>query len=77
MKFWKNNCIICGQQCFHNYSPEIVFSNANGIIICEDCSIDYEERDGEIRYRKDLIEEGCMPIEPWIDEEEFAISKNE
>lgn len=70
MKAQKLNCVVCGQPCFHKTHPEIVFSNPNGIVICADCSIDYEERDGEIRYRKDLVDSGCEPFEPWIIEDE-------
>lgn len=49
-------CSVCGQECFEENYPEVVFKDDNNCI-CENCSIDYEEKDGKIQYREDLLEE--------------------
>lgn len=47
-------CTACGQDCFEDYYPEIVFKNEKNCI-CEECSIDYEENnDGEIYLREEV-----------------------
>ena len=47
-------CTICGQECFDNKYPEVVFKNKTNCI-CEECSIDYEEdKNGVIKIRSDL-----------------------
>lgn len=46
-------CTSCGQECFDEHSPEVVFKDDNNCI-CEECSIDYEEVDGVIQLRKDI-----------------------
>lgn len=47
-------CAACGKECFDNKYPEVVFRDKENCI-CEECSIDYEEIDGKIQYRKDLV----------------------
>lgn len=43
-------CTNCGQVCYYDKSPEVVFTDKNNII-CEDCSIDfYEADDGTIKH---------------------------
>lgn len=43
-------CTECGNYCFDDASPEIVFIDENRVV-CEDCSIDFEEVDGVLRMR--------------------------
>ena len=52
-------CSACGSECFDNHFPEIVFYDGKDII-CEMCSIDYEELDGEIILRFDLQKDGVI-----------------
>ncbi len=40
-------CSCCGEECFENEYPEIVFTD-NEHCICENCSIDFEMEDGVI-----------------------------
>jgi hypothetical protein len=47
-------CTNCGKECYNEQYPEIVFKDKNNII-CEECSIDYEQdNNGNIRKRSDL-----------------------
>lgn len=43
-------CTSCNKRVYGNKYPEIVFSDKSHII-CEDCSIDYEEINGKIQLR--------------------------
>ncbi len=43
-------CYNCGEDCFNNQYPEIIFKDDDRCI-CENCSIDYEEINGKIEYR--------------------------
>ena len=53
-------CSACGAECFDENFPEIVFYDGKDII-CEMCSIDYEELDsGEIILRFDLQKDGVI-----------------
>jgi shikimate kinase len=56
-------CTSCGQECFENESPEVVFKDEKNCI-CENCSIDYEEVNGEIRLRENefdkISEQGAL-----------------
>lgn len=54
-------CTVCGQECFEEQYPEVVFSYEE-YCVCEECSIDYEEdkTTGRIHYRNDLLDEGCI-----------------
>lgn len=45
-------CTCCGKFCFENSYPEVVFKDKDNVI-CEECSIDYEEKDdGTIQKRE-------------------------
>lgn len=46
-------CTVCGGRCYENQSPEVVFRTEEDVI-CENCSIDYEEVDGKVVKRKDV-----------------------
>ena len=46
-------CTVCGQECFDEEFPEVVFKDENNCI-CEECSVDYEEIDGKIRLRENI-----------------------
>lgn len=46
-------CTCCGKECYNDKYLEVVFKDENSVI-CEECSIDYEEVDGQIRKRKDV-----------------------
>ena len=46
-------CTSCGQECFEEKYPEVVFQDENNCI-CEECSIDYEEVNDKIQYRREL-----------------------
>lgn len=48
-------CTACGQECFENEYPEVIFSDSRNCI-CENCSIDYEEVDGKIELRKEVAD---------------------
>jgi hypothetical protein len=48
-------CTSCGQECFAEQYPEVVFQDENNCI-CEKCSLDYEDVNGNIQYRQDLID---------------------
>jgi len=53
-------CTACGQECFEDeIYPQAVFWDDKKCI-CEECNIDFEEVDGVIKFRKDLIEDGCV-----------------
>lgn len=43
-------CTCCGEECFESDYPETVFSDEENII-CENCSIDYEQVNGRVRKR--------------------------
>ena len=47
-------CTVCGQECYDDEFPEVVFIDEESCI-CEECSIDYEEINGKIRLRKDIL----------------------
>jgi len=47
-------CTVCGKECYNDKSPEIVFWDYRHCI-CENCSIDFEEVNGKVQYRSDLI----------------------
>lgn len=44
-------CTCCGGECFEDQYPEIVFRDKVNLI-CELCSIDYEEVNGSIVQRE-------------------------
>ena len=44
-------CTNCGQECFDDASPEVVFSDKKNII-CEECSIDFEMIGDKVVKRK-------------------------
>jgi len=47
-------CTNCGQTCYMEKYPEVVFINKKeNIYICEECSINYEEINGVIQERKE------------------------
>jgi hypothetical protein len=46
-------CSCCGEECFEDRYPEIVFVDNEGIVICENCSINFEEEDNGIVVRND------------------------
>ncbi len=46
-------CTVCGQECYNEEFPEVVFIDENNCI-CEECSIDYEEVNGVVRVREDI-----------------------
>jgi len=53
-------CTACGNECFEDVIyPQAVFWDDKKCI-CEECSIDFEEVDGVIQFRQDLIEDGCV-----------------
>ena len=53
-------CTACGNECFEDVIyPQAVFWDDKKCI-CEECSIDFEEVNGVIQFRKDLIEDGCV-----------------
>jgi len=57
-------CTACGQECFDETYPQVVFQG-NGKLICEECSIDYEEISEKgawikVQFRQDLIEQGFV-----------------
>lgn len=56
-------CTACGQECFDNQYPEVVFRDEENCI-CEDCSIDYEEVNGEIRLRGNQNMSNTETIQP-------------
>ena len=58
----KMKCTACGNECFEDaIYPQAVFWDDKKCV-CEECSPDYEEVNGVIQFRQDLIEDGC--IEP-------------
>jgi uncharacterized Zn-finger protein len=65
-------CTVCENPCFHNFYPHVGFNtiDENGVIVCENCSVDYEMRKGQIRFRQDLVDKGIKGYEPWIDNNE-------
>jgi len=54
-------CTVCLRECFNAEYPEVVFKDDN-YCVCEDCSIDYEQVDGKVQFRKDLVERGYTEI---------------
>lgn len=52
-------CTSCGGECFDGEYPEVVFKDEEKCI-CEECSIDYEDVNGKVQFRQDLIEDGCI-----------------
>ncbi len=46
-------CSCCREECFEDKYPEIVFVDNEGIVICENCSINFEEEDNGIVVRND------------------------
>ena len=60
-------CTACGNECFEDDGlvdpvkyPTICFEG-NGKLICEECSIDYEDGEGKgVRFRDDLVEDGYV-----------------
>ena len=56
----KIKCTNCGQECFDDVSPEVVFSDKKNII-CEECSIDFEMIGDKVVERKinNLINNLC------------------
>ena len=53
-------CTACGQECFEDeIYPQAVFWDEKKCI-CEECSIDFEEVDGVVQFRQDLVEDGCV-----------------
>lgn len=46
-------CTVCGQNCFDDQYPEVVFKDKEKCI-CEECSIDYEEVNRKIQRRQDI-----------------------
>ena len=43
-------CSCCGEECFESDYPEVVFRDEENAI-CENCSIDYEQANGQVRKR--------------------------
>lgn len=55
-------CTCCGQECFKDSHPEIVFIDSKNVI-CEECSCNYElDNDGKIIVRKDLEDTYTIPL---------------
>lgn len=54
-------CTCCGKTCFPNSYPEIVFFDEHNVI-CEECSIDYDMKDGRVIIREDLASEYNLPV---------------
>lgn len=52
-------CTACGQECFDEAYPQMVFQDDKKCI-CEECSIDFEEVNGVVQFRQDLVEDGCV-----------------
>ena len=48
-------CTACGFECHNDKYPEVVFKDEESCI-CEECSIDYEEVDGKVQLRQEIIE---------------------
>lgn len=48
-------CTNCGKECHKNKYPEIVFLDSENVI-CEECSIDYEQTNGKITKRKECMD---------------------
>lgn len=47
-----SRCIVCGQTCYIDKLPEIVFRRGQ-ICICSDCSLDYENINGKLQRRRE------------------------
>lgn len=45
-------CTCCGNECHDQKYPEVVFMDETNII-CEKCSIDYEQKEGKV-IRRDV-----------------------
>lgn len=54
-------CTSCGNECFDNKYPEVVFADGKNII-CEECSIDYEMNGNKVEVRKDLKDIYDIPL---------------
>jgi len=66
-------CTACGNECFEDeIYPQAVFWNDEKCI-CEECSIDFEEINGVIQFRQDLIDDGC--VEPVFKEKTMELLK--
>jgi len=53
-------CTACGQECFEDVIyPQAVFWDDKKCV-CEECSIDFEDVNGVVQFRKDLLEDGCV-----------------
>jgi len=56
----KMKCTACGNECFEDaIYPQAVFWDDKKCI-CEECSIDFDQIDGVVQFRQDLIEDGCV-----------------
>ena len=66
-------CAACGQECFDETYPQVVFQDDKKCI-CEECSIDFEEIGDVVQFRQDLIEQGF--VEPiFIPKVEIDLNK--
>ena len=54
-------CLHCGKECFEDKYPEVVFKDGD-LCVCEECSIDYEQKDGKIQVREDLKNRYKIPL---------------
>jgi len=52
-------CTACGNKCFDDIYPQVVFQDEKKCI-CEECSLDFEQIDGVVQFRKDLVEQGYV-----------------
>lgn len=52
-------CTACGQECFEETNPEVVFQDEKKCI-CSECSIDFEEVNGVVQFRQDLVDDGYV-----------------
>jgi len=52
-------CTACGKECFEETHPEVVFRDEKKCI-CSECSIDFEQVDGVVQFRQDLIDDGYV-----------------
>lgn len=67
------NCFACGQECFENKEPEVVFRK-DDICICEHCSIDYEEVDGVIQKRQMGEGKKSLLFQAMVEEVEYMFN---
>jgi len=54
-------CTCCGKVCYPNSYPEVVFVDEMNVI-CEECSIDYDMKNGKVIVRRDLGDEFNLPL---------------